>query len=82
MYFFGFRCPPCQYIGPIFEKMAEGHADVEFVKVDVDAAKDVSSKCNISCMPTFQFYKHGGEKVDQLEGADETALVSKINELK
>ncbi|PWA28850.1 hypothetical protein CCH79_00012874, partial [Gambusia affinis] len=54
-------CPPCQMIGPIFVKMAEDPANnnVIFLKVDVDDASDVSQKCGIRAMPTFQFYKNG-----------------------
>ena len=37
----------------------------------------MSQACNISCMPTFQFYKNG-QKVDEFSGADKTALEEKI----
>jgi thioredoxin 1 len=59
--------------------MAEENTDAEFVKVDVDDADDVAQACGIQAMPTFQFYK-GGNKVDELQGADPhklKALVAK-----
>uniref|UniRef100_A0A8C4EBJ2 Thioredoxin domain-containing protein n=1 Tax=Dicentrarchus labrax TaxID=13489 RepID=A0A8C4EBJ2_DICLA len=61
-------CGPCKQIGPIFEEQSlkPENKNVIFLKVDVDEAEDVSSSCNISCMPTFQFYKNG-EKVRILE---------------
>jgi thioredoxin 1 len=71
------RCGPCKYIGPIFEKMAEEYPDVAFAKVDVDEAEDVSAACSIRAMPTFQFYRNG-EKVDELQGADQAGLTSMI----
>mmetsp|Transcript_24941 Transcript_24941/g.57617 ORF Transcript_24941/g.57617 Transcript_24941/m.57617 type:complete len:87 (+) Transcript_24941:690-950(+) len=74
------RCGPCQFIAPVFEKMAQDYPDVEFVKVDVDDANDVSSKCGIRSMPTFQFYK-GGEKVDDFSGANKDILEKKVKSL-
>lgn len=48
-----------------------------FVKVDVDDADKIASKCGIQAMPTFQFYKNG-VKVDELQGADEMSLRNKV----
>ncbi len=73
------RCPPCRFIGPIFEKMAEEFPDAVFVKVDVDEADDVAQACGIQAMPTFQFYK-GGDKVAEFSGADEALLRKKVQE--
>uniref|UniRef100_A0A3B4F875 Thioredoxin domain-containing protein n=1 Tax=Pundamilia nyererei TaxID=303518 RepID=A0A3B4F875_9CICH len=56
-------CGPCQRIAPKMA-VAPENANVIFLKVDVDAAHDVSSSCGIRSMPTFQFYKNG-QKVSQ-----------------
>mmetsp|Transcript_7794 Transcript_7794/g.11922 ORF Transcript_7794/g.11922 Transcript_7794/m.11922 type:complete len:109 (-) Transcript_7794:165-491(-) len=69
-------CGPCQMVAPIFEELATAHPEVEFIKVDVDDGKDIAMKCEISAMPTFQFYK-GGEKVDEIVGAN----VDKLKEV-
>merc|ERR1711939_242364 len=70
-------CPPCQMIGPKFEALANDTPDVMCYKVDVDKAADVSSKCGIQCMPTFQHYKNGA-KIDELQGASEQQLKDKV----
>lgn len=67
------RCGPCQSIAPIFVELSESNPDVEFVKVDVDESEDVAAHCNISAMPTFQFYKDGA-KVEELRGASASQL--------
>ncbi|XP_061107704.1 thioredoxin-like [Conger conger] len=76
-------CPPCQRIGPKFKSHSENpeFSSVVFLKVDVDEASDVSGKCEIKCMPTFQFYKNG-KKIDEFSGADEEQLLQKLREHK
>ena len=67
-------CPPCQRIGPIFERMAGENADsVTMRKVDVDANGEAAQAAGIQCMPTFKLYKNG-EEVDKLEGASEQGI--------
>ncbi|XP_034020838.1 thioredoxin-like [Thalassophryne amazonica] len=76
-------CGPCKMIAPQFEalsKMPE-NSKVVFLKVDVDDVEEVSQKCNISCMPTFQFYKNG-KKVDEFSGANVDSLKEKIAALR
>merc|ERR1719329_808912 len=75
-------CPPCQMIAPKFEAHADTVKDYAvLVKVDVDANAETAQACGIEAMPTFQFYK-GGEKIDQIRGANWDAVVAKIEELK
>ncbi|XP_066298276.1 thioredoxin-like [Branchiostoma lanceolatum] len=66
-------CGPCKMIGPVFEKLAEEHSDVIFVKVDVDANDETAGACGISAMPTFQCYKNG-QKVEEMCGASKEKL--------
>ena len=49
-------------ISPKLEEMASQYTDVIFLKVDVDDCEEIASTYNISCMPTFMFFKKG-EKV-------------------
>jgi len=76
-------CPPCRHIGPIFEALSEKdeNSEVVFIKIDVDENSETSEACEISAMPTFQFYK-GGKKIHEFKGADEKALAAKIKELR
>ncbi|GMH58199.1 hypothetical protein TL16_g02555 [Triparma laevis f. inornata] len=73
-------CGPCQMIAPIFAQLAETYGDVVFVKVDVDVNEETAAACEISAMPTFQYYK-GGAKVDELVGASKEGLEGKIKAL-
>ncbi|KAM7366364.1 hypothetical protein PAMP_015811 [Pampus punctatissimus] len=76
-------CGPCKQIGPEFVKLSEKseNSNVVFLKVDVDEAEDVSSFCQINCMPTFQFYKNGN-KVYEFSGANLQTLIEKVESLR
>merc|ERR1711976_411926 len=68
-------CGPCKMISPHYEDLSTKpeNANVIFLKVDVDDAQDVATKCGIRAMPTFHFYKNG-QKLDDFSGADEKKL--------
>ncbi|EDV19765.1 expressed hypothetical protein [Trichoplax adhaerens] len=77
--FFATWCQPCKLIGPIFEKMSESdeYKDVVFAKIDVDENEETAEFVGIRAMPTFAFYKNGS-KIDEVSGAAEDRLRSKI----
>ncbi|KAL0572922.1 mitochondrial thioredoxin [Marasmius crinis-equi] len=66
-------CGPCHAIAPTFESLSKQYKNVNFLKCDVDAAKDVAGQYRVSAMPTFIFLK-GDTKVDQVRGANKAAL--------
>jgi len=70
-------CGPCHAIAPAYEALSKQHANVNFLKCDVDAAQDVAGRYSISAMPTFVFLK-GQRKVDQVRGANKAALESAV----
>ena len=74
-------CGPCKKIGPVFEALAAEAGDrALFAKVDVDDGDEIAEVAGIRSMPTFQFYKLG-EKVAEVQGADEAALRTQLSEL-
>ncbi|ORY74282.1 thioredoxin-like protein 1-like protein [Leucosporidium creatinivorum] len=67
-------CGPCKAIAPVFAKLATTYAGrVQFLKVDVDQAKDVAAHFSVSAMPTFTVLK-GKNKVDEMKGANPAGL--------
>ncbi|MBE7181605.1 MAG: thioredoxin [Terriglobus roseus] len=74
--FYADWCGPCKAIAPVFEELAKTHAQkgrVAFVKVDVDAQRDVASKYSVSAMPTFLVFKKGSV-ANTIRGANPAAL--------
>lgn len=74
--FYATWCGPCKIIAPKLEEMAQTYTDVIFLKVDVDDCEEVATAYQISCMPTFMFFKKG-QKVAEFSGAN----AEKIREL-
>ena len=64
-------------VAPHFEALSKEYTNVIFVKVDVDKQDKIAQMCGVRAMPTFQFFK-GGQKVDELKGADVATLKSKV----
>lgn len=62
-------CGPCQIIGPIFKALAHEFSGRGIVckKVDVDENEQIMDQCEVTSMPTFQFYKNG-EKLSEFSG--------------
>ena len=70
-------CGPCKVIGPIFAGYESDFSNITFAKVDVDDNEEIVSKYEISCMPTFKFFKNG-LVVDTLSGNDQEGLLNMI----
>ncbi|XP_064414446.1 thioredoxin-like [Latimeria chalumnae] len=79
--FFAEWCGPCKMIAPKIEEFAKIYTNVVFLKVDIDEAEDLAQLYEIKSIPTFFFFKNG-EKIDSMNGANESKLLSKIDLLK
>ena len=62
-------CGPCKMIAPKFDQLATEKPNVQFIKVDVDAAPEIAREFQIQAMPTFKFFKNGSE-LHMIRGAD------------
>jgi thioredoxin 1 len=60
-------CGPCQMLGPVIEEISGEVKDVKVVKVNVDEAQEISTKYNISGIPTVILFKDG-KIVDTIVG--------------
>ncbi|KAJ1975481.1 hypothetical protein H4R34_004316 [Dimargaris verticillata] len=67
-YFTAKWCPPCRVIGPYFQKLSEHFTQALFVKVDIDAAKEIARENAVASVPKFLFYKDQA-KVAEVTGA-------------
>ncbi|KDP44293.1 hypothetical protein JCGZ_22922 [Jatropha curcas] len=79
LYFTATWCGPCRFISPLFTNLAAKYLKTVFLKVDIDEARDVAARWNISSVPTFFFIKNG-EEIDKVVGADKTGLERKIEQ--
>ena len=57
--FFAIWCGPCNALGPILEKVAAEHEDIDIIKVDVDKAPEIASKYGIQSIPTLILFEEG-----------------------
>ncbi|CEP11437.1 hypothetical protein [Parasitella parasitica] len=75
--FFATWCGPCKAISPFYTQLSVKYPLVVFAKVDVDKVKDVAAACQVSSMPTFQFYKDG-RKLVEMKGANPRELEAHV----
>lgn len=66
-------CGPCKMIAPKVVELSNKYENVAFTKFDVDEVPEIAQELGVRAMPTFVFFK-GGEKVDEMVGADPRKL--------
>lgn len=52
-------CGPCQMLAPIIEEIALELPEVKIIKIDVDEKPELSTKYNVSSIPTVLIFKDG-----------------------
>jgi thioredoxin 1 len=65
--FFATWCGPCKILSPVLEDLNSEMRNVEFIKVDVDAASDLADQYKIKTVPTMMIFKRG-KLVDTITG--------------
>ncbi len=74
-------CGPCQQMKPIFEQLEkELGARYKFVELNVDEARDLAIKFNVTSVPTFIFVKDGQVKGKERGYMPSHDLKAKIEE--
>jgi thioredoxin 2 len=62
-------CPPCRMIAPLLDQLAaESHGSYRIAKLNIDENPQVSSRFQISSIPTMLIFKDG-KLIDRLIGA-------------
>lgn len=61
-------CGPCQFMLPIFTRLAKKYNTIRFARVNVDDAHGVSQRYEVYAIPTFIVFKDG-KPIDKAVGA-------------
>ena len=61
-------CGPCQFMLPVFTKLAKKYKTIRFARLNVDEALGISQRYGVYAIPTFIVFKNG-KPVDKAVGA-------------
>jgi thioredoxin 1 len=61
-------CGPCQFMLPVFTRLAKKYKTIRFARVNVDDAQGVSQRYGVYAIPTFIVFKNG-KPIDKAVGA-------------
>jgi thioredoxin 1 len=75
-------CGPCKMFAPIYEKVAAGHSDVTWGKVDTDANPRLSGGMGIQSIPTLMVFRDGILVFEQAGVLPAPALESLLEQVK
>lgn len=71
-------CPPCRFMEPVLQSLAEEYADrVTIAKLDVDANPRTAEAFGVQSIPTLILFQRG-EPVQRLVGAQPRDLLAGI----
>ncbi|KAK4963669.1 hypothetical protein LTR10_001300 [Elasticomyces elasticus] len=80
IFFTSSTCAPCKIAYPTYDSLAEQYPNALFVKVDINAARDIGSRYQIRATPTFMTFSKSAKK-DEWSGADPNLLKSNVETL-
>lgn len=73
-------CGPCKMIAVILEEVVNDYKDkLKIVKLDVEENNIITSKFNITNIPTLKIFKNGKEVATQVGNNGKTKLLEFIN---
>ncbi|EQB52415.1 thioredoxin [Colletotrichum gloeosporioides Cg-14] len=81
--FYADWCGPCKAIAPLYEQLSSSLSRkdvVTFVKIDVEAQKDIASTYNVTSLPTFMVFREG-KAIEKVQGADPRKLQEVVKKL-
>ncbi|KAI6991444.1 DUF862-domain-containing protein [Hortaea werneckii] len=77
IFFTSSTCAPCKLAYPTYDQLSEEYSNALFVRVDINAARDIAAKYQIRATPTFMSFSKGS-KVDEWTGADPRTLKTNV----
>ena len=75
-------CGPCRAFAPIYEKVAQGHPDIVFGKVDTEVEQGLSQQFGIMSIPTLTILREGVVLFSQPGMLPEAALEDLIGQVR
>ncbi|KAL0938689.1 thioredoxin [Colletotrichum truncatum] len=81
--FYADWCGPCKAIAPLYEQLSSSLSRkdvVTFVKIDVEANKDIASAYSVTSLPTFMVFREG-KTLEKVQGADPRKLQEVVKKL-
>ena len=76
--FFAEWCPPCRMLEPILEEIAnEMQGKAKLCKIDIDQAQTVTSKLQVTSVPTLILFKNG-KVVNRTEGLKDAGMLKEF----
>lgn len=73
IFFTSSTCAPCKIAYPTYDSLAAEHPKATFIKVDINAAREIASQYQIRATPTFMTFLRG-KKENEWTGANPTQL--------
>ena len=78
IFFTSSTCAPCKVCYPAYDSLAEELGQkVTLIKVDINFAREISSRYQVRATPTFMTFLHG-DKVEEWSGAGPSKLLGNV----